>query len=931
MASAEAITIHGARQHNLRNLDLSIPKARFTTISGVSGSGKSSLAFDTLYAEGQRCYVESLSTYARQFLERLEKPDVDFIDGIQPAIAIRQRNTIRSSRSTVGTSTEIHDYLRLLYARVGQTFCLDCGVKVSPDSPDGAVAKAKETFSEGARLYVAFPAAATPTLSFSELASRLVAQGYLRALRGTEVCSLEESWAKEPKVGEEISVLADRIVLQPKYELRLAESIEAALGAGEGRASIVEEGGRKTLPLSNVFACSNCGRAYELPHAQLFSFNSPQGACSACNGFGERLEFDERRIIPDLGRSLGAGAVKLWTSDSFSHEMTTLLKACRRRKIPIDVPFGKLNAKHKNFVLEAREKDYLGVIPWLDEMREARVKEGHRFYTRRYMGRSRCRACQGTRLKPEARAVQVGGAEIGELSSMSIPEARAFLQKLELSEPQRKIVGDVITELLERLAFLEAIGLGYLDLARASRTLSGGEMQRIHLSNALSSRLVETLYVLDEPSIGLHPADTHRLIERLKELAQLGNTVVVVEHDLEILRASDRLIDLGPGAGTRGGKVLYEGEPPRGNEPCGEAKNSLTCAYLSGEREVPVRKNRRSAGRKRVTLVNARLHNLKGIDFTLPLGLFVCVTGVSGSGKSTLVNELLYPALTGQISGGSGRLHGFDALHGAENVDQVVMVDQSPVGRSARSNPGTYLHILGDIRELLASTTEARKRGWTAGRFSFNVAGGRCPVCQGMGEVRVEMQFMADVTVPCEECGGRRFEPSTLLVKYRGRNISEILDLTVDEAITFFADSPAIGAKLWLLQRVGLGYLKLGQAAGTLSGGESQRLKISRELSHGGKEHALYLLDEPTCGLHPEDIRRLVTVLDELVEAGNTVLVIEHNLDVIKNADHVVDLGVGGGPEGGRIVVAGPPESLLENGESVTGQYLRSVLSLQGS
>ncbi len=931
MASAETITIHGARQHNLRNLDLSIPKAHFTTISGVSGSGKSSLAFDTLYAEGQRCYVESLSTYARQFLERLEKPEVDFIDGIQPAIAIRQRNTIRSSRSTVGTSTEIHDYLRLLYARAGRTYCLDCGVEVTPDTPDGAVVKAREKFDEGARIHVVFPAAATETLSFQELASRLVAQGYLRALCGEEVRSLEDSWRREPKVGEEFYVLADRMVFKPENELRLAESVEAALSAGEGRAGIVKENSADILPLSKVFACSHCGRSYEPPHAQLFSFNSPQGACPACNGFGERLEFDERRIIPDLGRSLGAGAVKLWASETFAHEMSVMLKACRRRKIPIDVPFEKLSAKHKTFILEAREKDYVGVIPWLSEMREARVKEGHRFYTRRYMGRSTCRTCQGTRLKPEARAVRVGGVGIGDLCAMSIPNARKFLKELKLDETRREIVRDVLLEILERLSFLEAIGLGYLDLSRASRTLSGGEMQRIHLSNALSSRLVETLYVLDEPSIGLHPADTYRLIERLKELAQLGNTVVVVEHDLEILRSSDRLIDLGPGAGTHGGRVLYEGVPPQGNDPNPGAKDSLTCAYLSGEREVPMRKNRRAAGRKRVTLVNARLHNLKGIDFTLPLGLFVCVTGVSGSGKSTLVNELLYPALTGQIAGGTGRLHGFDALHGAENVDQVVMVDQSPVGRSARSNPGTYLHVLGDIRELLASTAEARKRGWTAGRFSFNVAGGRCPVCQGMGEVRVEMQFMADVTVPCEECGGRRFEPSTLLVKYRGRNISEILDLTVDEAINFFADSPAIGARLWLLQRVGLGYLKLGQPAGTLSGGESQRLKIARELSYGGKDHTLYLLDEPTCGLHPEDIKRLVTVLNELVDAGNTVLVIEHNLDVIKNADHVVDLGIGGGPAGGKIVVAGPPESLTENAESVTGKHLREMLSMQRS
>jgi len=482
----------------------------------------------------------------------------------------------------------------------------------------------------------------------------------------------------------------------------------------------------------------------------------------------------------------------------------------------------------------------------------------------------------------------------------------------------------------ERLGFLERIGLSYLSLSRASRTLSGGEMQRIHLSNALASRLVDTLYVLDEPSIGLHPADTHRLLGRLHELADMGNTVVVVEHDADILRSSEHLIDLGPGAGIQGGRVLYEGPPPKMGQDLQNTGESLTCEYLGGRRSVPMRKQRRPPGRRRVTLVKARLHNLADIDFTLPLGLFVCVTGVSGSGKSTLVNELLHPALTGRIWGGSGRLYGFDALHGAENVDQVVMVDQSPIGRSSRSNPATYLQVLGEIRSLLAQTSEARKRGWTAGRFSFNVPGGRCPVCQGLGEVTVEMQFMADITLPCEECRGKRFEPSTLQVLYRGKNIAEILDLTVDEALSFFVDAPSVGSRLWLLQRVGLGYLKLGQPAGTLSGGESQRIKIARELLRGHKEHTLYLLDEPTTGLHPEDVRRLVRVLDDLVETGNTVLVIEHNLDVIKNADYVIDLGPGGGPSGGRIVVAGPPESLVENEESVTGQYLSAVLDGEG-
>ncbi len=930
MAKAEVITIHGARQHNLQNLDLEIPKGCFTTISGVSGSGKSSLAFDTLYAEGQRCYVESLSTYARQFLERLEKPDVDSIEGIQPSIAIRQRNTVKSSRSTVGTSTEIHDYLRLLYARVGHIHCLHCGTEVKPDTPDDAVRRAREQFREGTRLLVTFPVAPTATLPFAELASRLVAQGYLRAIHRGKQRSLEEAWSSPVPEGKEFSVIADRIVWKASNRLRLAEAVEAALHAGEGRAAIVEADSRKEISLSDRYLCPRCQREYEEPTPQLFSFNSPQGACPDCNGFGERLEFDERRIVPDLDRSLSAGAVRPWCGPAFANEMAALLKACKKRKIPIDLPYRKLSGRQKAFVLEAKEKDYLGVIPWLASMRDARAKEGHRFYTRRYLGRSRCRSCDGKRLRPQARAVKVGGLEIGEVAEMDIPAARGFLASLELSSAEKSAVADVLQELLERLEFLERIGLEYLSLSRASRTLSGGEMQRIHLSNALASRLVETLYVLDEPSIGLHPADTDRLLGRLKELAEMGNTVVVVEHDSDILRASDHLIDLGPGAGVKGGRILYQGPPPgNGAVPKG-ARGSLTCEYLSGRRVVKQKSERRSPGRRRVTLVKARLHNLAEIDFTLPLGLFVCVTGVSGSGKSTLVNELLYPALTGRIFGGQGRLHGFDAIHGAENVDQVVLVDQSPIGRSSRSNPATYLQVLTEIRGLLAQTAEARKRGWTAGRFSFNLPGGRCPVCQGLGEVTVEMQFMADVTVPCEECRGRRFEPSTLEVRYRGRNIAEILDLTVDEALSFFVDSPAIGAKLWLLQKVGLGYLKLGQPAGTLSGGESQRIKIARELLRGQKEHTLYLLDEPTTGLHPEDVRKLLSVLDDLVDKGNTVMVIEHNLDVIKNADWVVDLGPGGGPKGGRIVVAGPPESLVENEQSITGRHLAAAIHAEG-
>jgi excinuclease ABC subunit A len=921
---AEAITIRGARQHNLRGVDLDIPKGRLTVVSGVSGSGKSSLAFDTLYAEGQRAYVESLSTYARQFLEQLERPDVDRIDGIQPAIAIRQHNPVRSSRSTVGTSTEVYDYLRLLFARLGEVHCRECGAPVHPDSPDSAARDAFDRFEDGARVAVLFPVSTTDTLPFADLAERLVAQGYLRAMRDGAPASLEELWPGAPGPGSRIEVVADRLKVSGKSRLRISEAIEAALHAGEGEAAVVDldSGGR--LDFSDRFQCGNDGRRWEAPSPQLFSFNNPQGACPACNGFGQRLEFDERRILPDLDRSLASGAIKVWASESWSTEQRVLLDFCGRKKIPIDVPVRKLTATQRRQVLETSDDaSFTGVLPWLEHMRENPSRESHRFFVRRYLGRVECRVCAGSRLREEARAVQLGGVDIAALCARGLPALDEFLGALELDDHQRARAGDVLEELRARVGFLRGIGLDYLSLDRASRTLSGGEMQRIHLANALGGRLVETLYVLDEPSIGLHPRDTQRLLESLRSLADQGNTVVVVEHDPEVIRAADCLVDLGPGAGERGGELLYAG-PPTGNGPVSE--ESLTVAYLRGEREIPVRSERRVPGRRKLSLVKARQHNLQELDVAFPLGVFVCVTGVSGSGKSTLINDLLFPALEGDISGGKGRLFGYDALHGAENVDEAMLVDQSPIGRTARSNPATYLQVMSEVRDLLAATKDARARGWTAGRFSFNVAGGRCPTCQGMGEVSVEMHFMADLTVPCEECHGKRFEPSTLEIRYRGRNVSEILELTVDEAIQFFSDTPSIGSKLWLLQRVGLGYLRLGQPASTLSGGESQRIKIARELLGGRKGRRLYLLDEPTTGLHSEDVRKLLKVLDDLVEEGHTVLVIEHNLDIIKNADWVIDLGPGGGPEGGHVVVAGTPEDVAACADSVTGRYLAPLM-----
>lgn len=924
----EAITIRGARQHNLTGLDLSIPKGALTVVSGVSGSGKSSLAFDTLYAEGQRSYVESLSTYARQFLEQLEKPDVDSIEGIQPAIAIRQYNGVKSSRSTVGTATEIYDYLRILYARIGRIRCHHCGGEVRPDSPDSAAAAVLDDFEVGARLLVLFPVDVTETLPFDELRERLLAQGYLRGWQEGEVRSLEEPWSSAPAAGESFEVVADRLKVSLDTRGRLAEALEAALHAGEGDAAVVDVDGGERRDFSSRYQCPVDGERYDRPTPQLFSFNSPQGACPACNGFGERLEFDERRIVPDLDRSLAAGAIKPWSTDSWRREKQELLEFCEAEGIPVDRPFRRLSARHRRKVLEYEGPgSYLGVLPWLQQMRDHPKSEGQRFFTRRYLGRSRCRRCDGGRLRPEALAVRLGegeGVSLGALAHRDLPEVLDFLRGLGLDDDQRRQAGEVLEEARERVAFLLEIGLGYLSLDRPSRTLSGGEMQRIHLSNALGSRLVETLYVLDEPSIGLHPRDTRLLLGSLQELARAGNTVVVVEHDPDVVAAADFLVDLGPGAGRHGGRLLYAGPPPAPGSPCPEG--SLTCAHLLGERSVSVRTERRRPGRRRLHLIGARRHNLRNVDLRLPLGLLVCITGVSGSGKSTLVGEILFPALNGNLSGGKGRQFDFDDLHGVDNVSEVLLVDQSPIGRSARSNPATYLQVMGEIRELLASTADARARGWTASRFSFNTAGGRCPTCQGMGEVTVEMQFMADLTVPCEACHGRRYEPTTLEVRYRGLNVAEILDLTVDEAIQFFADTPSIGGRLWLLQKVGLGYLKLGQTASTLSGGESQRIKIARELLGGKKGHRLYLLDEPTTGLHAEDIRRLLKVLDELVEAGHSVLLIEHNLDVIKNVDWIVDLGPGGGPEGGRVVAEGTPEEVAKVRESVTGAILAPVL-----
>jgi excinuclease ABC subunit A len=900
------IRIRGARQHNLKGCDVDIPRGRLTVVSGISGSGKSSLVFDTLYAEGQRCYVESLSTYARQFLERMPKPDVDWIDGISPAIAIQQRNSVRSGRSTVGTVTE-------------------CGLAVVRETPASVWRHARHRWAGGALVYVAFPLEISRAASRTGWAAPLLAQGFQRAVIGRRLVRLSEADANGDIAldeGERIDVATDRLRLVPASRSRFVEACELAFRQSAGRVVLQDEKFEWRGEYSSAWRCDGCGRLFPEPTPQLFSFNSPQGACPACRGFGNRLEFDEEKIVPDPRLSVREGAIKPWSTDSFARAFSSLLRFCRRAQIPVDIPFQRLNESQQRLILEGRDGDYQGVIPFLEEMRERMEKPHHRFFTRRFMGDSNCRACHGSRLRSEALAVKVGKLDLGQIAGLSISEAFDKLSSLRLKRADRAVAGEVLDEVVHRLRFLKQVGLDYLTLDRLTRTLSGGEAQRIHLANAMGSRLVDTLYVLDEPTTGLHAADIDRLIGALRELVRAGNTVVVVEHDLAVIRSAEHFIELGPAAGKRGGEVVHQGPFV---DFLGEAE-TLTAAYLRGEKRIPALGRRREGKPLHLVVRKARKHNLRNLDVRIPLQRFVCLTGVSGSGKSSLMMGCLYDGLTRRSLGGRGRALPFSAIVGGEAVDKVVRVDQAPIGKTSRSNPATYLQILAPVRELFAATSEAIARGYPAGRFSFNTAGGRCPECQGLGEHRVEMHFMADISVPCDGCAGSRFNKSTLDVRYRGLNIAEVLALTVDEALSFFAGHAAISERLWLLKKVGLGYLHLGQPAPTLSGGESQRLKIARELAVPSGRHNLYLLDEPTTGLHVDDVAALVRVLHDLVTEGHTVVVIEHNLDLIAQADWLIDLGPGGGDAGGRIVTEGTPAQVAACAKSVTGVYLNERL-----
>ena len=935
----DSIVVRGARQHNLKNIDVEIPRRTFTVITGPSGSGKSSLAFDTIYAEGQRRYVESLSAYARQFLERMEKPSVDSIEGLSPAVAIEQKNPTKTSRSTVGTATEVYDYLRLLWARVGRAFCPRCGREMRPDTPQSATDALLE-LPEGTRVHIAFPLAISEKLTDAVILENLRAAGFLRVRAGGEVMHLDdiESAGISLRRAGDLLVVVDRLVLAADSASRLAEAISAAFAEGDGEcfALFSEPVTSRLAPkpvtelrFTDSFQCANDGTRMQPPTPQLFSFNSPRGACPRCNGFGAILEYDASLIVPHPDRTLKAGAIDPWSKPRYDNKRRALSEFARREGISMDAPWSELSPAQQDTLLSARSRGYKGVIPFLRDLEGKRYKQYIRVFLRQYQTAQECPECAGSKLQPEALNVRVGGRNIAEVSRMPVDELRPWLNDLELSDFEQAVAETVLEEARSRVSFLCDVGLNYLSLHRATRTLSGGEAQRISLANSLGSKLVDTLYVLDEPSIGLHSRDMARLLRLLHRLRDGGNSVLVVEHDPAAIEAADYMVELGPGSGEQGGEIVFAGPISRVSE------SPLTGQYMTGARSIPLPAERRRAGPRWITVTGAREHNLRDVDVRIPVGTLTVVTGVSGSGKSTLIHDVLYRALENKLHGEhtakqhlGERVGEFDTITGYDAIDDVVLIDQSPIGRTPRSNPVTYVKAFDEIRRIFAATPLARERRYTPGTFSFNVAGGRCDVCEGAGALEVEMVFMADVFVPCEECGGKRFKADVLEVRVNGRNVHEVLDLTVDQAIRFFPREEKLGQMLWHVQQVGLGYLRLGQPATTLSGGEAQRIKIARELSQSARRagRKLYVMDEPTTGLHLEDIRKLALVLERLVDHGHTLVLIEHNLDVIKLADWVIDLGPEGGDRGGTIVASGTPEEVAEVKGSYTGQWLEPLL-----
>jgi len=929
----DAILVRGARQNNLKGFDVAIPRRRLTVVTGPSGSGKSSLAFDTVYAEGQRRYVESLSAYARQFLERMEKPDVDGVDGVSPAVAIEQKNPTRTSRSTVGTSTEVYDYLRLLWARIGRTFCPRCGRELKPDTVQ-SVTDTLLGLPEGTRFVVAFPLKLSAKVTDAMVVENLRAQGFLRVVISGEMKTLEEVEAEKVSLirAKELLVVVDRLSVEPELSGRIAEAVSTAFREGDGDCIAVVAD--RPSPINHLrfterFECPDDGFRAPTPTPQLFSFNNPRGACPTCNGFGATLEYDEALIVPHPERSLRDGAIDPWTKPRYDGRRRTLANFAAREGISMTTPWRDLPSEQREKLLRARTRTYKGILPFLADLEEKRYKQYIRVFLRQYQTANTCPACGGARLQPDALNVRIGGRNIAQVAALTIGELQGWLQSVELTAYEREVASHILREAIDRVDFLCDVGLAYITLDRATRTLSGGEAQRIALANSLGARLVDTLYVLDEPSIGLHPRDMHRLLGLLERLRDRGNTVIVVEHDLEAIRMADHMIELGPGSGEQGGHIVFEG-------PVSEADRSpLTGKYLTGVASIPVPAKRRPLSRSRIVLRGARENNLKRVDIEVPLGAMTVVTGVSGSGKSTLVHDVLYRALETRLAGEhSARRHlgervgAFTSLQGADSLDAVVLIDQEPIGRTPRSNPVTYIKAFDEIRRIFASQPLSRERGYTPGTFSFNVAGGRCEGCEGAGVVQIEMVFMADVFVPCEVCGGRRFKPDVLEVTVKKKSIYDVLQLTVDQAIRFFAWEEKLGQALWQLQQVGLGYLRLGQSATTLSGGEAQRIKIARELVSGERKggRKIYIMDEPTTGLHIEDIRKLSGVLDRLIDAGHTLVLIEHNLDVIKLADWVIDLGPEAGDAGGEVVAMGRPEDIARHAGSLTGQWLAPLL-----
>ena len=942
--SKKQIIIKGAKEHNLQNIDLAIPRDEFIVITGLSGSGKSSLAFDTIYAEGQRRYVESLSAYARQFLGQMKKPEMEYIEGLSPAISIDQKTTKENPRSTVGTITEIYDYLRLLFARIGTPHCPKCGKEISHQTL-GQIGDSIIEEGEGKKIHILAPVVRDKKGQHKDVLDDLRNKGFVRARVDGEVRDLEEDIDLPKTYRHSIEVVVDRLKIRKDvdFKRRLVDSLETASEFADGLINVLfsDDGRDYEKKYSEHFACVDCGINFEELTPRMFSFNAPQGACPECNGIGVKMEIDPDLIIPNKNLTLNEGAVTPWAKsnkkENYYHQM--LEAVSKHFNFSMDTPFNELTNEQRDIILygcddkipfsfKRRNKSYQvnrqfeGVIPRMERLYIETKSNYSRKYISKFMSDRKCHVCHGKRLRPEVLAVTVGGKSIADVVEMSIKDSYQFFLNLELTDREQFIAKEVLKEIRQRLKFLVDVGLDYLSMARSSGTLSGGEAQRIRLATQIGSGLVGVLYILDEPSIGLHQRDNVKLIETLKRLKNLGNTLIVVEHDEETILSADYVVDIGPGAGEHGGKVVACGTP----EEIMESHESVTGQYISRRETIPIPQTRRLGNDESLIIRGARQNNLKNIDVEIPLGKFTCVTGVSGSGKSSLINEILYKGLSGKLNNKFTFAGDYDKIEGVSNIDKIIAIDQKPIGRTPRSNPATYTGVFTDIRDLFAETPEAKARGYKPGRFSFNVKGGRCEACSGDGIVQIEMHFLADVFVPCEVCGGKRYNEETLDIRYKGKNIYEVLEMTVEEALDFFEHIPKIHKKLKTLLDVGLGYMKIGQPATTLSGGEAQRIKLAKELSRSNTGNTLYILDEPTTGLHFADIKRLLSVLARLTDAGNSVVVIEHNLDVIKTADYIIDLGPEGGDGGGKVIATGTPEEIAKSG-TYTGEFLQKILS----